>query len=270
MTKIAALAPTLLGSLALGAGASLIDTMGRKKFTKDQDAANARWLAYQRNKAAEFDTQEAINKSKADAALTKNLGVQDQASREGVIDAEATRLGENYTKGLPEFAQDTLSNSQEAGRSEVFDAAMAKKLAETTASSRERIQALARAGAYGGGTQFGQGQTLGDVLSRAGEDIGFANDARGGATRTLQRYQTVQPDVLEYKQSPLVPILSAASSIVGGMDPSKFTGLFGGGGGAMASSIRPPARPASFSFMPTMPAFTPSFSPMGGGLPGPR
>lgn len=269
MAKIAALMP-LLASAALGAGSTLVERAGQKKFERDQEAANQRWLKYQRDKSAQFDQRETENKARADAAVNTNLAANTQENRQNVVDTEAARLGENFTAGIPQFARDTLGNAQQPGESQVFDEAMAKGLADTTAQARQRIQALAKASAYGGGTQFGQGQTLGDVLGRAGEDVGFANDARSGNTRTLQRYQTVQPEVLEYKQSPMVPLLSAASSIVGGMDPSKLSGMFGTGGGAVASSIRPLARPASFSFMPTAAPARSAFIPMGGGLPGPR
>jgi len=240
MTKVAALAPQLIASLAMTAAATGIDAYGRRQVRKDQDAANTAWLDYQRRNKARFE------------------GL-DESSR-----AEADRLEGIYgANELDALAQDTLLSGQDPGRSDVFDTAMAKSLADATAEARKRIQGLAKASAYGGGTQFGQGQVLGEAFQDAGTSIGFTNNERRGNTGTLQRYQTVQPEVFEYEQSPLVPILQAGSMIVGGMGPDQWGKMFGGGGLAPTSSIRPLPRPAglgvrppvkpvgSFSFMPT-------------------
>jgi hypothetical protein len=274
MSKIAALSPMLLGSLALGAGASLLQSSGMRATQKRNDAAKTAWLDYQNRNKARLEASETAGRERAQTAAGENLRMQSQESREGIIDAEAARLEENYGAGLPDIARDTVASSQEAGRSEVFDTEMARSLAKATSEARDRIKALAKSSAYGGGTQFGMGQTLNDTYGDAATEIGFTNDQRQGDIRTLQRHQTVQPEVFEYQQSPLVSIMQAGSAILGGMDPSSLSGLFGAGGGAMASSIRPKARPTGFSFLPTQStqsAFVPSY-PMGagGGLPGPR
>lgn len=277
MTKIAALGPALIGSLALGAGASVLSSMGQRAHTKRQNAANASWLDFQNRQKARFQGMEETNRVKAQEAAGENLRLNSQDSREGIIDEEAARLEESYGAGLPDVARDTLASSQDPGRSEVFDTAMARSLAKATEEARSRIKSLAKSSAYGGGTQFGMGQTLNDAYGDAATEIGFTNDQRRGDVNTLQRYQTIQPEVLEYKESPLVPLLQAGSMIVGGMDPSKLSGLFGGG--KMASSLRPMANPrlmagsSGFSFMP-VPAsggFIPAggFAPAGT-MPGPR
>lgn len=274
MSKIAAISPALLGSLALGAGASLLTSSGLRATQRRNDAAKAAWLDYQNRNKARLEGREDANREKAQTAAGESLRMQSQASREGVIDAEAARLEENYGAGLPDIARDTLASSQEAGRSEVFDTEMAKSLAKATAEARDRIKALAKSSAYGGGTQFGMGQTLNDAYGDAATEIGFVNDQRRGDIGILARHQQVQPEIFEYSPSPMVSLMQAGSAILGGMDPSSLSGLFGAGGGAMASSIRPKARPTGFSFLPTQPqqsTFIPSY-PMGagGGLPGPR
>lgn len=271
MSKIAALAPQLPASLALAGASTMIDAAGRRRVQKDQDAANQTWLDFQRRRKAIAAGEEEAGRAKATTAFSENLDANTQENRENLIDTEAARLEADYASGLPALSQEVIGSGQDAGRSEVFDTAMARSLAEATAEARKRIQGLARSSAYGGGTQYGQGQVLGDRFRDASEDIGFANDSRRGSAASLQRYQTVEPEMLEYKQSPLVPLLQAGSMVVGAMDPSKLSGLFGGAGGAVKSSLRPTPRPVSapaqFSFMPQMSAYTPT---MGGGLPGPR
>lgn len=270
MTKLAALTPALLTSVGLGLGAAAISGMGQRAHQKRQTAANNAWLDYQNRQKARFQGMEETNRTKAQEAANESLRLNTQDSREGIIDAEAARLEENYGAGLPDIAQDTLGSAQDPGRSEVFDTAMARSLAKATEEARSRIKSLAKSSAYGGGTQFGMGQTLGDAYGDAATEIGFTNDQRRGDVNTLQRYQTVQPEILEYRESPLVPLLQAGSMIVGGMDPSKFSGMFGGG--KMASSLRPLANPrlasSGFSFMPV--PSSGGFIPSGGGLPGPR
>lgn len=270
MSKIAAISPMLLGSLALGAGASLLQSSGLRATQRRNDVAKAAWLDYQNRNKARLDASETANREKAQTAAGESLRMQSQESREGVIDAEAARLEENYGAGLPDIARDTLASSQEAGRSEVFDTEMARSLAKATAEARDRIKALAKSSAYGGGTQFGMGQTLNDAYGDAATEIGFTNDQRRGDIGILARHQTVQPEIFEYNPSPMVSLMQAGSTILGGMDPSSLSGLFGGGS-AMASSIRPKANPRRLSFMPTQSAYVPSY-PMGagGGLPGPR
>lgn len=268
MTKVAALAPTLLASLGMAAAATAIDAYGQRQVRKDQERANAAWLDYQRRNKARFEGMEESERANAEAAFRENLAMQDQGSREGIIDTEATRLEDIYGGGLDDLSRDVLASGQDPGRSEVFDTAMASSLAEATAEARKRMQGLAKASAYGGGTQFGQGQVLGGALQEAGTDIGFANTNRMGNTGTLQRYQTVQPEMFEYKQSPLVPLLQAGSMIVGGMDPTKFGAMFGTPipagapttaltGSAWTGVPRPQPRPAQFSFMPATSAFYP-------------
>lgn len=267
MSKIALLGPQLLTSLALAGASTAIDAYGRNRVRRDQDRANAAWLDYQRRNKARFELMDEAERAKAQTAFMENLDAQGQESRERIIDTEASRLEDLYGEGLDDLSQDVLAGAQDPGRSEVFDTAMAKSLADATAEARKRMQGLARASAYGGGTQFGQGQVLGEALQDAGTDIGFANINRSGNTGILQRYQSVQPEMFEYEQSPLVPLLQAGSMIVGGMDPSAFAkgANWLQNPGALTSSIRPvpkppvpvKAAPVSFSFLPAQPTFYP-------------
>jgi hypothetical protein len=270
VSKLAALGPAFWTSLALGAGASLATTAGLNATQRANDRAKSEWLNYQNRNKARLEGNETRGREAAQTAMQENLRMQGQDAREGVIDAETSRLEEMYGGGLPDVARDTLASSQNPGGNEVFDTAMAKGLAKATSDARDRIKALAKSSAYGGGTQFGMGQTLNDSYGEAATDIGFLNDQRRGDIGTLLRHQQVQPEIFEYNKPAFVSLMEAGSAIAGGMDPNSLSGLFGSG--KMASSMIPKPNPRyatagvargavpRFSFIPSA----------GGGLPGPR
>jgi hypothetical protein len=245
-----------------------------RQTQKRNDEAARQWLDYQNRQKGIFEGKETAARDAAKVASDENLRMQGQESREAVIDAEAARLEEQYGAGLPAAARDAVASSQEAGQDEVFDSEMAKSLAKATEDARSRIKALAKSSAYGGGTQFGMGQTLDQTYGDAATDIGFLNDRRRGDQNTLLRHQQVQPEVFTYEKPGYVSAMEAASAIIGGMDPASLSSLFGSG--KMASSLIPKANPrlmgtvATRAAQPTF-SFIPSYAmSAGGGLPGPR
>ena len=254
MTKVAAL-PLIIGA-GLAAGGTLLDARGRRQHQRRQDAATQNWLDYQDRKTKQFNQQEEANRELAQIALNKNLEGSTQDAREDVINTEANRLEGEFTEGLPDLAGELTAGAQAPGTSQVFDEAMAAGLAETTKSVRERLAALAKATAYGGGSMGGMG--VYDALrgqSAANEIVGINNNRRGD-TNTLRRYQSVQPEILQYRQSPVVPLAKAAGNILlSGAGADMFgpgmttgTGLTLADGGPTGAGFLPP--PRGFSFMP--------------------
>ena len=221
MTKIA-LTPALIGSLALGAGAAAINYAGQRKMQKQQDRANEEWMQFQNLKKQQADTIEQAEREKAKIGLEETLAQQTGDAIDDTIDTETDRLSAAFTEGLEGTADSMIAGAQAPGRDAVFDDAMAASLAKATGDARERLAALARASAYGGGTMGGLGQSLADANADAAMTIGNANLFRNSATENLRRWQTVQPEMFEFKQSPLVPIMQAGSALMG---------LAGGGGG---------------------------------------
>lgn len=243
MTKIA-LTPALLGSLALSVGASAINMAGQKKMQRQQEDANRTWLRFQDNKKRQHQATEDEERAKAKMALEGTLEQQTGEAMDQTIDTETDRLSEAFTENLPNIADEVVAGAQAPGRDQVFDDAMAGSIAKATKDARERLAALARATAYGGGSMGGLGQSIADANSNASMDIGTANLFRNSNTENLQRWQTVSPEVFEFKQSPLVPLMQAGSMIVGGLGAGANPGFWGknllsGVGGAATSAVSP-------------------------------
>ena len=237
MTKIA-LTPALIGSIALGVGAAAIDAAGRRKMQRQQEEANNTWLKFQDNKKRQAESIEQEERLKAQNALEGTLEQQTGDAIDETINTETDRLSAAFTEGLDATADSMIAGAQAPGRDQVFDEAMAGSIAKATGEARQRLAALARASAYGGGTVGGLGQSMADANADAGFDITTANQFRNSATNNLRRWQTVQPEIFEYKQSPLVPIMQAGSAIVGGLGGDFWTkNLLGGAAGAASSPV---------------------------------
>ena len=256
MTKVAALLPLLAGGtgMAIGAGllggGTLLDMYGQKKHQKRQDLANQQWLDYQKKKTQQFDLREKENRERAQMALDENLAGSTQDARENVIDNESTRLADEFTAGLPDIAGELTAGAQAPGTSKVFDDAFASSLSDATSSARRRLQALAKATAYGGGSMGGMGMT--DALrgQDAATDIGGINTNRRGDIGTLGRYQSVSPEILEYEQSPIVPISQIAGQFLLGGGGNALGGMFGPGSPTGTGlSLPPPNATGGLSFM---------------------
>lgn len=243
---LAAATPQMLASVAMAAAAGGIDAYGRRQTQKTQDAANQQWLAYQDRKEKNARAAEERGMKKAQSSLDQYLDTGTGEARAETIGTEADRLSGEFEQGLDEGAANVIANAPGAGRSEVFDEAMAKSINEATAESRKRMQALAKASAYGGSSG---GMNMNDAMRGmdVGTKIGTINAARGNNINALQRFQNVQPEMFEYRQSPMVPILQAGSMLVGGMDPGGGAfgqSIFKPAAGSPASGFRPIARPA--------------------------
>ena len=276
MTKIAAAIPAImaaatpqmLASIAMAAAAGGIDAYGRRQTQKTNDAANQQWLAYQDRKENAARLAEERGMKKAQSSLDQYLDTGTGEARAETIDTEADRLSGEFEQGLDEGAANVIASDPGAGRSDVFDEALAKSINTATTDARKRMQALARASAYGGSSG---GMSMNDATRgmTAGTQIGNINMARGNNISALQRYQAVQPEIFEYRQSPMVPILQAGSMLMGGMDPSKMgswgTSVFANGANAANPALtgfRPIARPANLGGT----AVSTAGSPTGGGL----
>ena len=240
MAKVAAIAPVLAGisapaalgiGAALTAGSSLLSAHGQRQHAKRQEAANNQWLAYQNNKNRQFETREDANRKQAQAELDANLANADGESREEVIANESDRLAEDFSSNLPEVADAIRGSGQDSGTSQVFDDALARSVGNATKEAKERMKAMATTMAYGSGSMGGMGMT--DMLRNVdtSNTLSGINDQRRGDIGILQRYQQVQPEVLEYQQSPLVPIMNAAGSFFLGGGAQNLGKILGGAAG---------------------------------------
>lgn len=275
MTKVAAIIPAVAGlsapaalgiGAALTAGGALLDSYGQRQHVARQNEANQRWVDFQRQQTQRFDEQDRALRAQSADALEGVLSQADQGSREAVIDAETERLTENFgAENLPQVADGIRGSGQGAGTSKVFDAEMARQLGNATRDARERIEALARATSYGGGSMGGMGMTDALNSATAAANIGAFGDQRRGNAGILQRYSTIEPEILTYEQSPLVPLLNTAGSFFLGGGPQTLAGMFPGMmPAAPATSIRPQARPSSLNITTPGGALRPQARPSAG------
>ena len=272
MTKVAALAPALMAmSPAMAAGIGLAATgvgtalqyRDQRQHQKRQDAANNSWINFQNQKSAEFDAQDDRNRQLAQAELSRNLDQSGGDTRMETINAETDRLTEDYTAGMPDISQEALTAGG-PDKSEIFDTALSNSVGNATAEARKRIQAMAKATAYGGGSMGSMG--MNDMLRNQGtaNAVGGINDGRMGDINTLRRYQSIQPEMLRFDQGAAAPILNAAGQFAmgGGLQGLGETMAGWGTNLAPKSSLIPPVRP-TFAAAPAMSgsAFAPTPNP---------
>lgn len=251
LAALPAITPALIGSVALSAGASALNAKGMRDHQRRQEAANRSWLDFQERAKRDAQVVEDRERDNARAALDTNLDANTQENREAVINAETDRLEDVFTETLESTADEVMAGAQAPGRDRVFDEAMAGSLAKATGEARERLKALARATAYGGGSQWGMGQMLSQAGADAAGDIGFTNLLRNDNTALLRQKQQRSPEMLEYEQPLAVPLMQAGAMILGGAGGDFWGKEMFTGGGAPAAIPRP--RPSGFSFLPTQP-----------------
>ena len=235
MTKVAAIAPVIAGlsapaALGIGLGLTgagvLLNQHGQRQHNKRQEAANNRWVAFQNAQQDRFERMDEENRLQSQGLLDENLQTQENVS--DTIATETDRLTGEWAGNGP-TAQEVFTSGQ-TGTSQEFDSAASSAIANATADARKRIQAMAQATAYGGGSMGSRGAVEADAFANAAGGIGGINTNRRGDLNSFSKYQQIEPEILEYKQSPLVPLLQVAGSFVGG-----------GGASSLAESMISPA-----------------------------
>jgi len=266
MAKLAAIGPalaamgisgtTLAGIAAMAAG-TYMKNRSMKKHQQAQDSANQQWTNFQNTTQNRYEDREDKNITENQDALAANWDNGEGANRQEGIASDSARLNANYTAGIPDVVTGARGTGQEVAKSGAFDSAMATELSKATGEARERIQALSTAQAYGAGSQGGM--LLNDATRNADSknEIGFTNEKRLGDARVLDKYQSIQPQEIEYDESPWAGILSgvgqglvgyggAGGTIGGGKvyDAQGWSnsGWTGGGANAPATSTYPQMR----------------------------
>ena len=213
MSKVAALGPFLAANavpLALTAAGVIGEGMAQRKTQREQDDINRQWLEMQERKKATFEESNADRIAANQQSLAEYLSGADETSRMDVVADEEARLFDRGTENIPlvpdSLAGDELIAGAKFGSKNFKDFA-GKKLAEATQEARDRIKALAKTNAYGG--SFG-GLALDRGLAgrTASQDIGFENEMGMVDLGTLNRWQTVEPERLEYESTGLGSLLT--------------------------------------------------------------
>lgn len=234
MSKIAALAASLgVAPAVLGGGLALLGSLGsaaaQRRVADEQEAINNQWVAFQQRKQAEADLEDARLRDNSYESLADYLDKAGGEARTENINTETDRL----TDLAAERAQATLGATSDAlfagdganTGSAQFKRTVGKDLQEALGEARDRVRALMRTSAYGG-SYGGMGITQGEAYNNAAEGIGFNNELRGIKGNTLNRFQQIEPERLQYQSTGFGELLTGiGGSLLG-------TGDFGGGGAA--------------------------------------
>jgi len=165
--------------MALTAAGTMYNNNVQKKAAKAQMKANqdARSAA-NRLRLAEFERQDALKKQSFDR-LDENIEHKTRESQDEQLDAERQRVETLYNENIQDATTNNLllTGMQNAGTN--FQEAAAKKLADTSADTRRRLNALARLQSYGGSKRQNQYATV-----DTNRDIGTVNNFRRGSLST--------------------------------------------------------------------------------------
>lgn len=282
--KVAALAPIASGlatagglsattAAAIGAGVSALGlgaqayssqrkNKAQEKLYNQQSRSNQQWEKYQNERRDHFAALEDQKRADAEARLDENLETQTEEAAQETVDTEAASLADAFAAGVPASPDDIRLSGQDAGQSKVFDAELASKLSDATASAKDRIAAMAKATAYGGGSMGGLGLTTQLGNMDAATDINALNDERRGNLMSGSRYTTVSPMIHGYADPSGTAFLEGLGTLgtqVGGsMLGANIGDAFAGS--APATSPIPVPRPVGAAT--TVNPYAPGMSPL--------
>jgi hypothetical protein len=254
--------PITIASLAVGAGGTAANFFGKKNAAQQQAQQFARWKEQQ---AGFRDAQDLKQKAYEEAARTAAQKGVDTASADNqkkVQAEEADRLAKEYTApgsqeaaaatGPTSTADQMLKGGESGG--DVFQADLARGLADSAASAKARIAAMANVNAYGG-SSGGLGTVVPLAQQEAGQAINLQNNFRKGALSAYEAERRVQPVQVTYEN----PLADFAQSFLGfGM--SRLGSAAGGGGTAVVPG-------ANTSLFPAVPMPVPGKVPASGQYP---
>lgn len=218
-------APALIGG-ALYAGGEAIDQIGKRNAAAKQSAANdqynlaqALWSAQERARQEQFRQQ-------ADKARMETLNYVSADSQKQRQAAEETRLG-GYLNSTAK-ADDYYGLSGQQGADPVFSQDLARKLAEVTAKTRDRIKNMATTSSYTG-SFGGLGTDNPIAFQKSGAGIDLANDMRRGSLAAYQRWANIQPQQIAYQSGFIPSTAKAVGAAMLGAGAQQFgAGLAGG------------------------------------------
>ena len=211
--------PTVLaiGSTVAGLAGSAVSSIQQSNAADQQNKAYNDWAAQQhanRVAAAQKDEQD-----RQIASTAQQQGLQDVSAKSQSADqtAEQSRLS-SYLQGnqpastetnAPTAASDASLGGAVGSDDKVFANDLSTKLDKASADSKQRINALATVGSYGG-SFGGLDNSVSQAFSKAGGGIDMANDFRKGDMAVYGTQQAVNPLQYTYDPGPLPALSSAA------------------------------------------------------------
>jgi hypothetical protein len=181
--------PVTIGSAVLTAAGTMYNSNTQKKAAKAQrNASNNALAASNQLRDAERGRQDAFA-AKTRARFDENLGKKTLENQETQLDSERQRVETLYNENIPDATTNNslLSGQQNAGAN--FDTAAAKSLADSSADTRRRLNALARLQSYGGSQQLNDfaristNRDIGTTANNAGNSLATNSRARNSAMR---------------------------------------------------------------------------------------
>jgi len=199
----------------VGAGGTLMSSLGAQKAAKQQEREVLAWQQEQKkNRDASFARQQELrdeaNRSR-EAGLDQLEGTDQnkrQADEEAALAAKFTGgVTAQDEAGAPISTSDAelaAQNTTPAG-GDSFQKDLAAALNTSTKGARQRMQALA--GVQSFGNVMGQNKK---ILNRSGADIDMFNEFRRGELGVLDAQQAVDPVQVSYTPSPWADAFSTA------------------------------------------------------------
>jgi len=219
----------VVGSL----GSAFMSYSQQQSLMKNQEAANASWAAYQRQKAAEEGQRQEAARQRAEAARQDTLGKVDAGSQKEAQQTEQSRLEQEFQPQVlrdPQSLNDMLLTGQGKNVSPVIQTDVANRITQASKDARARIANLATIQSYGG-SQFGLQNRAQDLFNQSGQNIRLQGDIRQGSLAAFGVEKNVQP--LQYAASPspwggiagaLAGIAGKAGTSIGGSPSFSFNG----------------------------------------------
>jgi hypothetical protein len=223
----------------VGAGGSLMSSMGAQKAAQKQQQEVLAWQQEQKRARDAASVRQEELRAEADksrVAGLEELSGEAQGTRQKEEEARLT----DYLQGKDQVAADesgapiSASDAALAGQntsttSDTFKSDLAAAINTATKGARERMAALAGVSSYGN-SLGGLGNTNKEILTRSGADIDMFNELRRGNLGVLEAQKAVDPVQVTYTPSPLADAFSTALQ-VGAQGMGNYGKALTGGGG---------------------------------------
>jgi len=226
--------PISIIGLGLSIGMAYANYSAQQEMAKQQEDANAQWVAYQRRKSQEFQARDEELRKNAEAARSGSLDELTAKKQTAAQENEQARLTDTLTPeetaamagGDPNVIASRMLSGQQ-GANEETRGAIQGQIQQAAIDARKRIAALAAVQSYGG-SQFGMTNRANTIFNTAGQDIRMAGNQRGGQLAAYNVAKQVEPiKIVQHGGGSALGGLSTAGAQIGG------TGL----GNALAASM---------------------------------
>jgi hypothetical protein len=227
--------PISMIGMAISLGTSAMQYSAQQDMARQQENANAQWVAYQRRQSQQFAARDEELRRNAEAARTGSLSELDARKQTGAQENEQARLTEALSpedlaktaSGDPNTIAGKMLSGQQGGAEEVR-AGIQGQIQKAAQEARTRIAALAAVQSYGG-SQFGLTNRANAILNASNQDIRMASNQRGGTLQAHQIAKQVEPiKITQTGGQALGGIAQAAAGIAGKGLGSTMAGMMTG------------------------------------------